>query len=92
VSDFSIISKVRFFSKNTRYVASVFVWWYNLSMSELLAICPYVKCRKIIFRRGNVKFEADSPNIFDFETKCPHCGNDVKIKIGLKIITEPIYI
>jgi hypothetical protein len=57
---------------------------------ELLAVCPYRACNKVIFRKAIAVFSTTTPNVFEFTSKCPHCGNLVKINIGIGIKASPV--
>lgn len=59
---------------------------------EILAICPYFKCQKIIFRRARAYIDTDQEHLFELEMICPHCHNLVQIKVDLKVNTSPIKI
>ena len=61
-------------------------------MKELIAICPYVKCRQIIFRKAKTQIQADKSDVLEFDTKCPHCKNLVRVKLSINIKTSPVYI
>lgn len=58
-------------------------------MSEIIAVCPYVVCNKVIFRKLRAEIETQKKELFEFSTICPHCKNKVKIKIGIDIKTSP---
>jgi hypothetical protein len=58
---------------------------------EIMAVCPYTQCNKVIFRRATLITNATNESVLTLQTKCPHCGNLVRIKIGVLVETEPIY-
>lgn len=62
-------------------------------MREIIATCPYRKCNKSIFRNGELKLAVDikNPLIFLADTKCPNCGNLVKLSVEIRAKTEPVY-
>jgi len=57
----------------------------------MLAVCPFVKCGKIIFRRAVVISNTENENILEFTTMCPHCKSKVKIKVGININVQPLW-
>jgi len=61
------------------------------SLPEIIAVCPYAKCGKVIFRKLRAEIETDKKRIIVFDTICPHCHNKVRVIINLDIKTEPIY-
>ena len=50
-------------------------------MRENIGYCP--KCRKVVFRRGTI--ELKDGNKLSFQTRCPHCGEELKVEIGAEI-------
>ena len=60
-------------------------------MKEIMAICPYFKCQKVIFRKLDIEVKTNSPPIISFTTICPHCKNQVIIKVGAEVKTEIPY-
>lgn len=60
-------------------------------MSELLAVCPYIKCGKVIFRKAEIEVKTASPPIISWQTMCPHCKNKVKITFTTDITVNPIW-
>jgi len=60
-------------------------------MKEIMTICPYMKCKKVIFREGEVDIQSKKADIFSFITICPHCKNKIRIKLGIITKAEPIF-
>lgn len=58
---------------------------------EIMVVCPYVKCNKVMFRGGEVELNTDKANILSYPSICPHCGQKVKIKVGIAIKADPVY-
>lgn len=54
---------------------------------QIIAHCPYVSCGKIIFKEARIEF-ADTANVLEMKTLCPHCRGMVKIRIGVNIETS----
>lgn len=54
-----------------------------------MAICPYFKCKKIIFKQTSLDIETVKPDIVEFLMMCPHCHEKVKVKITAQIQTKP---
>ncbi len=57
--------------------------------NEILAVCPYFKCNKVILRKLKAIIEVETKQIIAFNTICPHCKEPVKITLGVAIKVEP---
>ena len=61
---------------------------------EIIAVCPYVNCNKVLLRRVEVFSENEVEQKFMtvvYESLCQHCKRKVKVRIGLTAKAEPVF-